>query len=344
MLPNSSHINGFVLLLVVVQVVFNVFDYGPNATMRMSSFDNVDDKFLTEKEGLHLLHGVLEPLIENDGHVMKSIAPDMPSSFPDNYGGCIVSDRLRFIYIKSAKSAGSTILLGWIRPSLCPPANASDVYRGWGTSSTSLDQQFSKLCAPDIVYPPPGRDGCKCSEIPQWKFEQYFIFTTVRNPYSRMRSSYTYCRAQSKWTDFCQDPKITGSCPQTAPSEPHKWNVHYQFPIHWIYHGWWGWHVDYAIRTENMEQGIAAVADIVNARAAERGEALRLARSASRAVNQQKSHRNRSSSRTEDEKVQLCKYYTGENSICARALEATYDPLVLGYANYCKNVDGFTSP
>ena len=56
-----------------------------------------------------------------------------------------------------------------------------------------------------------------------------------------------------------------------------------------IYNRWWGWHIDYAIRTEDMDAGIREVAAIVNARAEKRNEPLRL-RSAPASINVQSKH------------------------------------------------------
>jgi hypothetical protein len=259
-------------------------------------------------------------------HFYKSIPPE---DYPI-HGSCIVSDRMQLIFLKTAKSAGSTVLLGWIRPSLCPPKNASDYFVGWGTSKNS--NVFSKSCDTNIVFPPPGTDASDCNLVPRWKFEQYFVITTIRNPYGRLRSSFTYCRPNLTWDQFCEDPKNSGNVCRGKTGIPnltgHAYNPHYRFPIHWSYHSWWGWHIDYAIRTESMAEGISEVAAIVNARAAARGETLRLM---SQAVDVNVQHT------TEKTQTSICNWYMGTHAHCAAAIERTLDPWVLGYADYCNS-------
>ena len=265
---------------------------------------------------------VLSPIIGN--HVRKSLPPGEHRVT----GDCIVSDRMRLIFVKTAKSAGSTVLLGWIRPSLCPPKNASDVFSGWGASK-QLGNAFSKSCDETIVFPRPGNDSAPCASVPKWKWRQYFVITTIRNPYSRMRSCFTHRKPALAWGEFCEDPQSSGDICRGAPKwHGHAFNVHYQFPVHWAYHSWWGWHIDYAIRTEAMAAGIAEVAAIVNTRAVARGEPLRLM---GKSVSVNVQHKTTFNTAEKE----LCAWYSGEHAHCAAALERMLDPTVLGYADYC---------
>jgi len=286
--------------------------------------DGLQQASATTDKHLLLLHGPLENK-QRSQFRLKSVPPVIKGSGIGAYGGCIYSDRMQLIYVKTAKSAGSTTLLGWLRPSLCPAVSSRNQFRGWGSSNST----FSKKCAEDVLYPPPGTDSSPCESIPLWKWEQYFVFTTVRNPYTRMRSSYTYCNSGLDWSTFCKDPKLTGKCgshaKKTSKLTEHVYNSHYQFPIHWAYHGWWGWHVDYIIKTEDMPAGIAEVAQLVNAAADERGEALRLMTSAVD-VNVRPTNRSRR---------ETCRFYTGAFSGCAHALERSQDPFFLGYQHWC---------
>lgn len=239
----------------------------------------------------------------------------------DPFAGCVYSDRMRFIYIKTAKSAGSTTVLGWLRPSLCPSKGDSDRFNGWGSAHSN----FSRTCDESLLYPPPGTDSSMCEGIPMWKWQQYFVFTTVRNPYERMRSSYTYCRSKLPWNVFCTDPTLTEWCPSPQNlTGIRKTNVHYQFPINWAYRGWWGWHVDYIIRIEDMAQGVREVAKLLNDAAAKRGENSRLADTY---MNVNVENRTR--------REELCSFYTGKFVSCAEYLESTQDPEILGYSNFC---------
>ena len=168
--------------------------------------------------GTNGLGSVFTPIVGN--HVHKSIPPGIHGSKIGVAGGCIVSDRMKLIYVKTAKSAGSTILLGWLRPSLCPAQNDSDVYVGFGAPAQNNGNPFSKSCDESIISPRPGTDSLSCERIEHWKWEQYFVFASVRNPYSRMRSSYGYCKSAMTWDDFCEDPKLTGGCPGTKSRLP----------------------------------------------------------------------------------------------------------------------------
>jgi len=256
-------------------------------------------------------------------YVQKRLPPTM-AAFKDvsaPFVGCIYSDRMRFIYLKTAKSAGSTILLGWLRPSLCPSTSDSDRFTGWGSGKSN----FSKSCDDTLLYPPPGQDSSACADIPMWKWQQYFVFTTVRNPYERMRSSYNYCRSKLPWSVFCTDPTLTEWCPSPKNlTGVRKTNNHYQFPISWAYRGWWGWHVDYIIRLEDMAQGVYEVAQHLNCEAAERGEKVRLAGAFTNVNVQNMTQRD-----------ELCSSYTGPLVSCAQYLESTQDPEILGYTNFC---------
>ena len=74
-----------------------------------------------------------------------------------------------------------------------------------------------------------------------------------------------------------------------------------------------------------MEDGIREVAKIINHLAQLRGINVRLSDNFT-SVNRRE---------TSLDKENLCKWFTGNNTDCAVALEKTMDPLVLGYTNYC---------
>lgn len=319
-----------ILLGILLCWTFSRTKMESNSLLRTSSpsatLSTVSSSSSSREQGV--TSGIFDAVTGN--HVHKSVPPIIRGSniggYPD-YGGCIVSDRLQFIYIKTAKSAGSTILLGWVRPSLCPAKDDEDVFTGFGVKASS---RVSKTCDSSTVYPQPGTDNSNCEDIPLWKWEQYFVFSTVRNPYSRMRSAYTYCKQTGEWESFCIDPKATNGCDFHKSKKPgHSNDPHYQFPVHWAYHGWWGWHVDYLIRVEDIDSGVAEVASIVNARAAERGEELRL-RGEFKSVNVKQKP-------AAQEKADLCQWFRGKFQHCAVALEKTMDPYVLGYSDYCSD-------
>lgn len=88
--------------------------------------------------------------------------------------------------------------------------------------------------------------------------------------------------------------------------------------------------MDYIIRVEDLQSGIAEVTEILNDRAGKNGESLRL--------NPNLADVNINGNRKSDEREKdtLCSFYRGENAICGVALEKTMDPQVLGYKNYCQ--------
>lgn len=252
---------------------------------------------------------------------VKKALPYSTMYFPRNdMVCCMYSDRLRFIYLKVAKSAGSTVALGWLRSSLCPATN-NDSINGYGNTT------YASSCAHDLLYPPPSKGDCiDCSTVPMWKFRSYFVFTTVRSPWTRMISSYNYCNVFTNtglvWSDWCTQPEMAGGCVanKSSPSIP---NVHYQYPIHFAYHDIYGWYVDYIIRVENITYGLRKAAEIINSRRPV-GESLKIP-SFDNAP-----HINPSSHTKEQ-----CAYYTGLNSVCKDFLLSTLDPQVLCYDDPC---------
>jgi hypothetical protein len=241
---------------------------------------------------------------------------------------CIISDRLKFIYIKTAKSAGSTILLGWLRPSLCP-ASYGDEFKGFGNTN------FSANCSTDILYPPPGSDGTLCSNIPMWKFRDYFVFTTVRSPWERMVSSYDYCHVAAlrglSWTEWCQEPEKAITCQRKSNYTSPQFDMHYQYPLHFAYHDSNGWFLDYIIRVDHtMGAGIEEVTRIINSRRPP-NETLSLKPPLNRYVNKKDVKTTNFGS--------LCEHFSGVNEVCRDFLVKTLDPQVLCYNNPCSNIE-----
>ena len=273
------------------------------------------------------------------GTVRKSVPPDESHlAYLDRYACCVVSDRLRFVFLKVAKNAGSTVLLKWLRPSLCPPHNASDAFPGYGGST------YSRSCPSSVLSPAPtldehgrrGSDCAPCSGIPLWKWKAYFVFAVVRNPFTRMVSSFRYCRSPLPWTDFCEAPEASGGCffwngSDRTLGQPPKRDIHYEAPAHWAYHGWWGWHVDYVIRMESMGEGMRGAAAEIVARASAADKPL-----AQLLIAKQVELGNFfASSQTPMAARAVCRWYSGANRSCHAAVERTLDPLVLCYDDPC---------
>lgn len=234
---------------------------------------------------------------------------------------CFVSDELRFIYIKTAKTAGSSILLGWIKPSVCPPRDEADKQMDFGGTV------YSKSCPEERI------SGSECDKIPIWKWYTYFVFAAIRDPYARLVSSYTYCKIEGSdgiaWADFCRDPSLPGHC--FGEAQPaHTRNRHIEYPVRHAYYGWYGWHIDYAMRVESLTEDMAHVARTINARADGTNATVRL--------NVPESDIQVNMKRDVDRNAAafLCeKWYSGANAHCVDALERTQDPRVLCYASPC---------
>ena len=122
--PSSAQfvsITTILLLLLMVQVAWSLFSISSSSKM-------VDE---TQSIPMPGLGHIYEPIVSN--HVHKALPPIIDARSVGIFNGCIASDRMQFIYIKTAKSAGSTTLLGWLRPSLCPAKNNdTDIFEGWG--------------------------------------------------------------------------------------------------------------------------------------------------------------------------------------------------------------------
>ena len=107
---------------------------------------------------------------------------------------------------------------------------------------------------------------------------------------------------------------------KSSPSTP---SVHYQYLIHFAYHGTYGWCVDYVVRVESTTYGLRKAAEVVNSRHPV-GESLKLPSFDSAP------HTN-SSSHTKEQ----CAYYTGLSSVCKDLPLSTPDPRVLCYDDPC---------
>lgn len=178
----------------------------------------------------------------------------------ETHSCCAVSDAYRFIYIKLAKTASSTILPGYLRPNACA-ARGNDskqfvVYADPGA-------RFSANCT-DFEFRPRDTDCYPCDTIERWKWIHYYVFASVRNPFQRAVSSYTYCRkgdANITFEEWCMNPDMGGGICGSKIDKP---NVH------------WGPQadslcrkkscvVDFLVRAETLQRDMDVVVHSINA-------------------------------------------------------------------------------
>ena len=174
---------------------------------------------------------------------------------------CVWSDVHRFIYVKTAKTAGSSILLGALRSTLCPVTAATTAVATDFTRTLRFDANCpsSVLHPTGLLFPVPPDGGAAespagnagnasnaahrrmldapvsastdcvpCSAVEAWKWDTYFVFGAARNPFERVVSSYDYCQVAAlglPFNFFCTQPDLAAACP--AAAGPPKKNIHW---------------------------------------------------------------------------------------------------------------------
>jgi hypothetical protein len=181
---------------------------------------------------------------------------------PYSFGCCVVSDAYRFIYVKIAKAAGSTIVAGFLRPAACPVV-PPDVGRFVFFDSPS--ERFSSNCT-SYAFEQRDTDCGTCHQIPRWKWLHYFVFASVRHPMARAVSSYSYCGKGARGVPFaswCLNPDtgVGVDCGQTA----RKPDVHWAAQAPQLCAGGRRCIVDYLVRVENLTAELDDVVTSINA-------------------------------------------------------------------------------
>ena len=136
-------------------------------------------------------------------------------------GCCAISDAYRFIFVKMGKCAGSTVLSAFLRPAVCPvPPGGVGRFARW----PEPEHEFAADCPPDRFLPIE-EDCMLCTEIPRWKWVQYYVFSVIRHPLARAASAYKYCkdfngRGELPFAQFCENPDGGPNCVAVVESIP----------------------------------------------------------------------------------------------------------------------------
>lgn len=137
----------------------------------------------------------------------------------------MISDAYRFIFVKNAKTAGTTIGPGFLRRAICPP-RPGEVPR---SSIFGNATAFSASCTAYEFEPRDG-DYLSCSTIPRWKWAGYFVFAAIRDPTERAISAYSYCgkaAAGVPFSTWCENPNAGGGRCRREGAPDGSPNVHW---------------------------------------------------------------------------------------------------------------------
>ena len=209
------------------------------------------------------------------------------------YGGeCFYSDTYRFIYIRTSKSASTTVS-NYLRKHACDVhshGKSVDITNGENASSVKDETGARKICdganyppldESDLLAPLPMSIGenvdsamnFNCAAIPRWKWLQYFVFATTKHPLERAVSSYYFCSKylSVSFAEFCANPDSGNWCsfdkgsmvwqPGDAVNQP---------DLHWSAQsmhvcGIYGCLPDFFARTESLMDDLDRVISSINA-------------------------------------------------------------------------------
>jgi hypothetical protein len=160
------------------------------------------------------------------GFQRKHMPQELPQQWLDRDVSCCAwSMKYRFVYVKTAKTGGSSIMLGVLRNTLCLAKQNSTRIALSFTGGLSLDMD----CDRHLLYPTPGEADCEdCRHVEPWMWNDFFVFGAARNTWERAVSSYKYCQVSQmniSWLDWCSQPDIASDC--FARLGPPKRNIHW---------------------------------------------------------------------------------------------------------------------
>lgn len=137
------------------------------------------------------------------GHLARGMLVPEPLRHNTSHWQCgICSHAHKFCYIKIAKSASSTMQQSILPDLVCPSLAAAAAH---GNASSMKRTIFG--------CPPMFDTACKRLPDNILQLKDYFVFSVVRNPIDRARSSYFYLSQFVRWKgryptlqEFCDDP------------------------------------------------------------------------------------------------------------------------------------------
>lgn len=134
------------------------------------------------------------------GFVQKGAMPHDLNTGSSNHGTCFyVSDKYKFIGVKVPKAGGSSVLKV-LKSSLCGVRFRGAFNKGAKCpNATVLDH--GQFVSDDCVRTLPSRE----------KWEKYFVFTFVRNPWARRASMLEYCNL-GNWSAACGTNTCGSKC------------------------------------------------------------------------------------------------------------------------------------
>ena len=266
-------------------------------------------------------------------------AADMPRAGAQRWGAgdlppggcCAMSDAYRFIFVRTPKAGSTTVFSAFLRPAVCPPPPPSAGDAGVVTASRDNAggrYRFSASCTPEL-FSPLDSDCLPCSDIPRWKWLHYFVFSTVREPFSRAVSSYFFCagaNSTATFAEFCVNPDALRQCawlaPQPQPAATPLPNGHWVAQAAGICHAQ-GCVVDFVVRADRFAQDMDSVVASINANRRAAVPPLPLFSSSTVGVSHRSSH-----------PPAAAIYSQPDNAHCVKAVAAWYaaDFVTFGFA------------
>lgn len=202
--------------------------------------------------------------------VPEALVNAINPAWPNDYVIC--SDLFKFCYIKQAKSASTTMSKS-ILPDLCTAeaaeaAAAIEVMGSLQTAPSSPSSPSTQRRKPPkrtaLGCPPVFDGGCHPNAHEMLQRPDYFIFSIVRNPISRARSSYYYLRDHRRGEAY---PPLDAFCnAPTSLQGKHEGSVaHWQPQFQHLISANGTMLPDYVGKVEDLQTSVANIVKGINA-------------------------------------------------------------------------------